>query len=345
MTDIAPGAAGAALDETDRRILSGIQVDFPVVRWPYEALSSRLDVAGDEILYRVRRLCEAGIVRRIGAVFSSRRLGYVSTLVAARVPPERLEAAAAEASRLEGVTHNYAREHEYNLWFTLAARDEAELEEALRGLRARMGEGDMLSLPTVASYKAWAVFPLDGSPPPGADKRGQSPADSAGYSPLLSVSEVVQLDDSQKHLVRLLQEPLPLESTPLVTLAQQWRRPVEILIVHLRHWLATGLVRRFGAVVGPREIGLAASALVAFRVPPERAAEAGAALAGRAEVSHCHLRRAPAGWAYNLFAVVHGRDRDQVLSLVRDLSSRAGLTDPQVLFTAAEYKKVPMRFF
>ena len=321
------------LDELDRKILTQAQVDFPISRWPYEVLGARLDCEGQEVLRRVRRLCEAGVIRRLGGVFSPSRLGYVSTLVAAKVSPGRLGAVAAEVSREPGVTHNYAREHEYNLWFTLTARSAAELDAAVLRLGGLEGVEGYNPLPATAAYKTSAVFVLDGSTPPSA------PAPAGPWA------GAVRINDGEKALIRLVQGSLPLEARPLVSLAERWGRPVEILIVCLRHWLAAGLMRRFGAVLSHRRVGMSANGLALFRAHAEGADRAGAALAGRPEVSHCYLRRGPEGWRWNLFAMFHGADRQAVRALVAELAGREGLGSHEVLFSTVEYKKTSMRFF
>jgi DNA-binding Lrp family transcriptional regulator len=349
-----------SLDELDRRILTDIQVDFPIVRWPYEVVAARMGCTSAEVLERVVRLSEAGVIRRLGGVFSAARLGYVSTLVAAKVAPASLEAVAAEVSRLEGVTHNYARQHAYNLWFTVTARSAEALRQTVDVLRTLAGVEDMKNLPGALSYKTSAVFAMNGESGQAASTDGKHserlPAGSTSVSPVPQSpaanpvpkpppAAAVSLDERQKHLVRLVQESLPLDSRPLVSLARQWGGPVELLIVTLRHWLATGVLRRFGAVLAHRRVGLSASALAMFRVSPARADAAGAILAARSEVSHCYLRETPDGWPWNLFAMFHGRGRESVIALVRRLAEEAGLGEHEVVFSTVEYKKTSPRFF
>ena len=342
----AAGAASAAehspaeapappqLDDLDRKILADIQAGFPLVVEPYEAVGAHLGCSGADVLSRVRRLKRTGVIRRIGGVFSTARLGYVSTLVAAKVAPERLEVVAAEVSRLENVTHNYAREHDYNLWFTMTFRSREELADALANLRALPGVADMQSLPTIKAYKTSAVFPMGPSITHAHHATGR-PAWGGG----------TPLEERHKALIRLVQESLPLDPQPLVSVAKDWGGPVDVPIGLLREWLGNGVMRRFGAVLSHHSVGLNANAMAMFHVGPSQADEVGALLSAREEISHCYLRTVPEGWGGNLFAMVHGTDPGKVRALVNELAAQAGVASPQILFSTREFKKTSMRFF
>jgi len=148
------------MDEIDKRLLNIVQTDFPIARRPYEVLSGRLGISEQEALGRVRALAESGVIRRIGPSFDSRRLGHVSTLVAARVPKERLDEVAGLVSSFPEVTHNYGREFDYNLWFTLICESEARLGAVLEAIKSRTGLSDMRSLPAVRTFKIRVEFEL-----------------------------------------------------------------------------------------------------------------------------------------------------------------------------------------
>lgn len=148
------------MDDVDRKLLNIIQTDFPVVSRPYEVLAESLGITEEEALKRVRRLVESGVIRRIGPSFDTRRLGHVSVLVAAQIPSERLEEVAKVVSSYPHVTHNYGREHRYNLWFTLVCRDEGEVRRILDEIERRTGIGDMRVLPAERMFKIRVSFEL-----------------------------------------------------------------------------------------------------------------------------------------------------------------------------------------
>ncbi len=148
------------MDETDRKILNILQSRFPVVPEPFDAVAEEVGISVDEVLKRVRHLKERGIIRRIGAVFDSRALGYASTLCAAKVPREKMKNFVAVVNGCPGVTHNYRRSHEYNVWFTLIAPDRKELERTLETIRRDTGVEDVISLKAVKTFKINATFEL-----------------------------------------------------------------------------------------------------------------------------------------------------------------------------------------
>jgi DNA-binding Lrp family transcriptional regulator len=148
------------MDKIDKKILNILQTRFPIVPEPFDAVGTELGISGDEVIERVRRLKEKGIIRRIGAVFNSRALGFTSTLCAARVPEEKIRAFADVVNSYPGVTHNYRRSNEYNVWFTFIASDREALDKALDEIREKTGVTDILSLKAVKTYKINATFEL-----------------------------------------------------------------------------------------------------------------------------------------------------------------------------------------
>lgn len=149
------------MDELDILILNEIQSDFPLDPRPYRVVAERLGVGEDEVVERVARLKEEGIIRRIGANFDSRSLGYTSTLCGAKVPPDRLEEFVARVNSYPGVTHNYLRDHPVNVWFTLIAPSEERLGECLREIRKDTGIEEIMSLPARKMYKIQVDFNVE----------------------------------------------------------------------------------------------------------------------------------------------------------------------------------------
>ena len=149
-----------SLDDLDRAILNEIQSHFPIDSRPYAEVGRRVGASEEEVLARVTAMAEAGIIRRLGANFTSRKLGYTSTLVAARVAPESLDHFVAVVNRYPGVTHNYLRRHRYNVWFTLIAESEERLNQILEEISAASDVSEILSLPAQEVFKIKVDFPL-----------------------------------------------------------------------------------------------------------------------------------------------------------------------------------------
>ncbi|MCJ7596021.1 MAG: AsnC family transcriptional regulator [Desulfobacterales bacterium] len=146
------------MDQTDRMILNEIQSDFPIVPQPYLELGKRLGLAEQEVLDRVKRLKAEGIIRRIGGNFSSRRLKFSSTLCAAKVPEEKMARFVEAVNSYPGVTHNYLRNHEYNVWFTFIAPTTAYIEDALEEISRSTGVEEIRNLPAVRTFKIKVDF-------------------------------------------------------------------------------------------------------------------------------------------------------------------------------------------
>jgi DNA-binding Lrp family transcriptional regulator len=148
------------MDKTDRKILNIIQTDFPVVAEPFKILGEKTGISEDEALERIRRLKKDGIIRRIGAVFDSGKLGFASTLCAARVPERKIKEFVDIVNSYPGVTHNYRRNHEYNVWFTFIAPTEAEIKKSLKEIGNKTGVSDILNMPAKRKFKIDASFEL-----------------------------------------------------------------------------------------------------------------------------------------------------------------------------------------
>ena len=328
------------MNDLDKQILTAIQAGLPVEERPFDALAARLGVEAEAMVEHVRRLVADGLVRRLGPVFDSRSLGYVSTLVAARIPPARLTEAAERVSRLPGVTHNYERRAAYNLWFTLTAPSPAELEQTLETLRQEARVPHFHSLPALAVYKIHVHFDLTGDTSPAEEAPPVGPASGMTFS------------QEQKTLVRMLQDGLPAEREPLASIAASVGWPVGRVVEQMRAWIAQGVIRRFGAVVRHRELGFHANGMAVFRVPDDLVDAAGRRLAAFAEVSHCYRRPPLPDFPYHLYAMTHGESEDEVRRMAARMAAEiggAGAGAPphayDVLFSVREFKKTSMRYF
>ncbi|MGQ9455304.1 MAG: siroheme decarboxylase subunit alpha [Armatimonadota bacterium] len=153
MEDTTTQNGGVQIDEVDRQLLNTMQSGFPVTRRPFEVLGRELGISEQEVLARVRTLHSCGIIRRIGPSFESRKLGYASTLVAARVPQDQLKHVAGIINSYREVTHNYLRDCEYNLWFTLISESQDRLDRLIDEIKQRTAVRDMVSLPATRIIK------------------------------------------------------------------------------------------------------------------------------------------------------------------------------------------------
>ncbi len=329
--------APAELNELDKKILSIIQTDFPIDSKPFDILAERLGAEAGEILHRISRLRETGMIRRLGAVFDSRSLGYASTLVASRISTDRVDEVAKIVSDLPNVTHNYQRQHAYNLWFTLTAGSDHEIQNILDGLKQKTGIDEFYSLPALRVYKIRVDFQL-----------GQGQDASAALQQSLNPDRPeppTDFSEDQKQLVRLLQENLPLGSEPfdLTEKNPHWTAPR--VIEQISEWISCGVIRRIGAVLAHRRVGFSANGMACFTIPEDKIDDIGQDLAKSPDISHCYHRPALPDFPYNLFAMVHGRSEKQVRTIISDISEKLNLKDYEVLFSIVEHKKTSMKYF
>ena len=148
------------LDEKDKRILNRIQTRFPITLRPFKSIAEELEMTEDEVISRVKKLKEDGVIRRIGGNFVPEKVGFVSTLCAAKVPEDAIDRFAAVVNRYSGVTHNYQRDHEVNIWFTFIAPSMEEIEANLKKISRETGVSNILNLPATRVFKIKAKFDL-----------------------------------------------------------------------------------------------------------------------------------------------------------------------------------------
>ena len=324
------------MDDLDRHVLVRLQTGLPLVPEPFDAVASDLDVRAPMLLDRVRSLKTQGIVREISGLFDTRRLGYASTLVAARIPKRHLDQAIQAINAHPGVTHNYGRDHGFNVWFTLAVPPDSTLGPAgtVERLRDATGAETMRRLGVVKLYKIGVRLPLTpDAAPPRETPAAESPVRWSGPSAL------------DRQVVRALNRDLPVQPNPFEHAAQDVGMSVADLLAEAQRLTRARVLRRFAAAVDHQRVGFATNAMAVWRVEADRADAAGAGAAACPAVSHCYQRETHPDWPYNLFAMVHARTRAECETVLADLARRIGQSDRAVLYTTAEYKKARLRYF
>ena len=316
------------IDQRDRELLAALQSDLPLVSTPFAVLGQQIEMSEKEVIKRTERLRRDGVIRHLAAHFDTRGLGYRSCLVAARVAPDRIDDAAATINAHPGVTRNYRRNNDLNLWFTIAVSPQSKigLERTIEILGEEADCELVRPLPTLKLYKTSSA---DGAEAGSDDHHGE-------YTPL-SPSEV--------ECVRLLQQDLPLQPRPFDAMARNASVGADELLATAKLLLARGQIRRFCAAVPPRKGGFVASAMGVWVVPQEHADEYAAKLSQHRAVSHCYLRPVYDDWPFNLYTTVHARSVDECESVINDLAADTGLTRKQALFPTKEYKKARIHYF
>lgn len=319
-------------DALDFQLLNDFQRDFPLVSAPFAELASRLGVGEKVVLGRLENLRREGKISRVGAVFAPKRIG-ASTLAAMAVPPEKLEVVAAAVNRFPEVNHNYEREHRYNLWFVVTAASEGRLQASLGAIEQAAGY-PLLALPLLEEFHIDLGFCLNGGKP-------------KSVATALPVKPVALMDEAERRLVSVLQEGLPLFMRPFALIAERIGASEPEVISRIRRWLEEGAIKRFGVVVRHHELGFRANAMLVHDIPDDQVSAIGRALAEEPGVTLCYRRpRRLPDWPYNLFCMIHGRERGEVEATIADLRQRHGLVDcaHEVLFSLTRFKQNGARY-
>lgn len=337
-----PAMTTAIADPADAALLGVLQDSIPVCARPFADLGRPLGLTEDEVIARITRLKEDKIIRQISAIFDTRSLGYASSLVAARVGEDRVDSAAAVLNRHPGVSHNYLRNHSFNLWYTIAVPPTSRLGLAgtVEALHRLSGADSTRLLPTLKLHKIGVRFDLGGESPPAATSgKFFSEADRA---------EVLPLDPQERGFVRLMQCDLPVIVNPFGPIAAELGMSLNQLAALHARFLATGRMRRFAAVLHHRRAGFRANAMGVWAGPSDDQAERdrlGAIMAGFRAVSHCYERPSYPDWPYNLFTMVHGKSVEDCEATLDAIATATGLAERLALYSSVEFKKTRVRYF
>jgi DNA-binding Lrp family transcriptional regulator len=332
--------AAVPLDAADKRLMNLMQSSFPLAPEPFAAVAAGSGMATDEAMDRVRRLLKHRIIREITPIFDTRALGYSSMLVAARVDSEHPRRAAEIVNAHPGVSHNYLRTHDFNLWFTIATPPDSKLglEGTLEVLQRDTGATSIRQLPTLTLFKINMNLEMEG----GTEKLA-SRAEAAEPREL----EPQPYDDTDVTVIRALQGPMEVTERPYDAAAGEVGMDTDSFLKHLRKMRDRKLLRRVAAILFHRRAGFSANGMGVWRVPEDRVVEAGKRMAAFRGISHCYQRPTYPDWPYSLFTMAHGRSKRECDAILDRIADECGLhgDDRAVLYSSTEYKKVRLHYF
>ncbi|MSQ22860.1 MAG: Lrp/AsnC family transcriptional regulator [Dehalococcoidia bacterium] len=331
----------AQMELVDRQLLNIIQSSFPLVSKPFKAIGSQLDVPEEEVIRRVAALKKKNVVRQISAIFDTRRLGYKTCLVAARFPHGSLTRAAHHINEHPGVSHNYARNGYFNLWFTIAVPPGEVLEETVDRLAKETHAEAVRIMPTIRFFKIGVNF--DMVEEQGAAHEYYSPD---GYKDgQANWNKVEPVTDFEVQVIRELQEDIALTPRPFEGMAKRLGISEEELFSYGKAFQERGIMRRFSAVLHHRRAGFRANGMAVWKVQPERSEEVGRIMAANPAVTHCYERPTFPDWQYTHFSMIHATSKEGCEEIAREISQQTGIADYQVLYSYREYKKTRVRYF
>jgi siroheme decarboxylase len=330
--------AAIPLDDVDRRLLNLMQGSFPIAPRPYADVAELGGIAEDEAMARVQHLLDKRIVRQVTPIFDTRALGYSSMLVAAKVDPEHPHRAAQIINAHPGVSHNYLRNHEFNLWFTIATEPDSKLglEGTLEVLARESGAESVRQLPTLKLFKIRMDLEMEG--------------DTEALSSAAEIKEPIELapqpyDELDIAVIRALQGDMPVVEEPYAPAAAVLGLSQERLLEHLAGMQERGLLRRVAAILYHRRAGFSANGMGVWKVPDEQIFDIGCRMAAVRGISHCYQRPTYEDWPYSVFTMAHGRSKDECDAVLDAIAQQTGIHERATLYSSTEFKKIRLLYF
>jgi DNA-binding Lrp family transcriptional regulator len=328
------------LDETDKRLMNMLQSNFPLDPEPFALVASEAELELDDVLARTRRLLEGRIIREITPIFDTRALGYESMLVAAKVDSDNPQRAAQAVNAHPGVSHNYLRTHDFNLWFTIATPPDSEL--GLRGtldaLMEETGAESMRELPTLTLFKINMNLEME---------KGTDALAAAVEAAPPRELDAQPYDDDDIALIRALQGPMAAVERPYDAAAEELGIGTEQLLERLGTMVDRKILRRVAAILYHRRAGFSANGMGVWKVPEEEIMEVGGRMASFRGVSHCYQRPTYEDWPYSVFTMAHGRSKQECDAILDSIAAECGMgaDDRATLYSSTEYKKIRLHYF
>ena len=330
--------AAIPLDDLDKKLLNLMQGSFPIAPRPYEHVAGLAEVSEDEVMRRVQRLLDERIVRQVTPIFDTRVLGYSSMLVAAKVDPENPHRAAKVVNSHPGVSHNYLRNHDFNMWFTIATEPGSTLgiDGTLDVLQELTGAESIRQLPTVKLFKIRMDLEMEkGTKDLAAMGVAQDPIEPDAIEP-------TELDVA---VIRALQGDMPVVSEPYAPAAAAIGISQDELLAHLESMRDRKALRRVAAILYHRRAGFSANGMGVWAVPEERITEVAPLMASFRGISHCYQRPTYEDWHYSVFTMAHGRSKDECDAILDSIAEESGIEDRRTLYSSTEFKKTRLLYF
>ena len=330
--------AAIPLDDVDKRLLNLMQGSFPIAPRPYAHVAGEAGLSERETIDRVRRLLEERIIRQVTPIFDTRVLGYSSMLVAAKVDPDNPWRAANIINEHPGVSHNYLRNHEFNIWFTIATEPDSPLglEGTLEVLARIAGAESIRQLPTLKLFKIRMDLEMEG---------GTDALSKAAEAAEPAETERQPYDELDVAVIRALQGDMPIVPEPYAPAAAELGIAQERLLGHLREMQERKLLRRVAAILFHRRAGFSANGMGVWKVPDERILEIGPRMAAFRGISHCYQRPTYEDWPYSVFTMAHGRSKEECDAVLDSIAQETGIEERATLYSSTEFKKIRLLYF
>ena len=325
------------LELADKKILNILQTDFPISARPVLSIASLTGISEEEVLSRILNLKSNKIIRQISAIFDSHNIGYKSTLAAFKVENGLVDSAAGVINSHSGVSHNYLRNNEYNIWFTITLPSDKLLEDEINILGEKSKASDYLILPTLRLFKIGVNFDMTGEE--------SSSFKFFSHDDFKADSEI-KITDFEKLCIRELQKDLEITAEPFKNMSATLGISQEKLLETIKNFLSDKKMRRFACVLYHQRAGFSYNIMGIWKSKPEDAEKNGKIMSSIKEVSHCYQRPVyPGRWEYNIFTMVHSKSKEDAHNIMQHISSLTGLKDFDALESTKEFKKVRVQYY
>ncbi|RUM68965.1 MAG: Lrp/AsnC family transcriptional regulator [Sulfurospirillum sp.] len=315
-------------------LLSIIQKNFPLTKHPYAEIAAQMGISEEEVLAALRKEKENSIIRQISPIFDTKRLGYSSSLVAFMMDEDKIDDAVALINSHPGISHNYERDHDFNIWFTLAVPPDSKLglEKTVELLAQKTGAKDAIILPTLKMFKI-------------AVKLNTTGKDAKKEKVAKRRYKEIELTPFHQEVIRHTQYDLPVTEDPFAEVVEKLGITHERLFDTLHELQEAGVMRRFAAILNHRKAGFNANAMVVWDVDPDKGEEIGKKAAEFSAVSHCYLRPKYENWPYNLFTMVHGKTTEETNAIIASIADEIEHKQKRPLYSTREFKKVRIKYY
>lgn len=330
--------AAIPLDELDKKLLNLMQGSFPLAERPYEHVAGLAGVPEDEVLKRVQRLLDGRIIRQVTPIFDTRVLGYSSMLVAAKVDPENPWRAGKIINSHPGVSHNYLRNHDFNMWFTIATEPESEmgLQGTLDVLTELTGAESIRQLPTLKLFKIRMDLEME---------KGTKDLAAMGVAQEPMEPDAIEVTDMDRAVITALQGDMPVVPEPYAPAAAEVGVTVPELLEHLESMKERKALRRVAAILFHRRAGFSANGMGVWSIPEERIMEIAPLMASYRGISHCYQRPTYEDWPYSVFTMAHGRSKEECDAILDSIAQETGIEDRRTLYSSTEFKKIRLLYY
>ena len=330
--------AATPLDDLDKRLLNLMQGKFPIAPRPYEYVAQEAGITEQQAIDRVTHLQDERIIRQVTPIFDTRALGYSSMLVAAKVDPDNPWRAANIINAHPGVSHNYLRNHEFNIWFTIATEPDSKLglDGTLQTLAKLAGAESVRQLPTLKLFKIRMDLEMEGGTDALAKAVEVAPPAETERQPY---------DEFDIEVIRATQGDMPIIPEPYSPAADKLNISQDKLLTHLQEMQERRLLRRVAAILYHRRAGFSANGMGVWKVPDERIGDLGPRMAAFRGISHCYQRPTYADWPYSVFTMAHGRSKEECDAILDSIAESTGIDERATLYSSTEFKKIRLLYF